>query len=429
MNILFITIYFPPMNNSASIRSLYYANYLRRLGHNVGVVTCSYNDDHVYYDAVLNKKIDDEVKIYRESPGYVYSKTYSRKCENSSDSVGASNGRTRIKGVLKKYMAVPDSFVFWQKNAMKRAEKLIEDGEYDVIFSMHELPSSHMVAYRLKQRFPKIRWIAYWSDPWTVQSRERRDQPLLRKLYERNVERNVVRDADACLFTSEQTRKVYVDAFGIERVKTGIVYRGYDSAYYENVRRAGAPEWIVPDKLNIVHTGAIYTQLRDVDPFIDAIRRIKSENEAVYEKLNIVLIGEIDNIDNIQRFEDLEAISVKKRVPFEEALRYMVFSNVNILWGNKGSSQIPGKVYEYMGADGCILTILGDENDPLSDIMAEADRGPVVGNNSKDISKAIIEIADLIDTDAMPRDWTSRNEKYEWENVALDLADKIAGRA
>ncbi len=426
MNILFITIYFPPMNNSASIRSLYYANYLKRLGHNVGVVTCSYNEDHIYYDNALHERIDDDVQVYRESAGSVYSKTYSKKGESDDSKRSGARSKARIKGVLKKYMAVPDSFVFWQKNAVKRAKELIEAGKYDVIFSMHELPSSHVVACRIKKIFPQIRWVAYWSDPWTVQSSERKDQPLLRKLYEKGIERNVVREADACLFTSEQTRNVYVDAFGMDRGKTSIVYRGYEGSYYENIRETGAPEGIVQGKINIVHTGAIYTQLRDVDPFIDAIRLIKSSCSEIYEKLNIVLIGDIDNIENIQRFDDLDIISIKKRVPFEEALRYMVFSNVNLLWGNRGSSQIPGKVYEYMGADSCILTILGDEHDPLLDMMAGADKGPVVRNNSPDIQKAITDIVNLMETGIMPDAWMSRNERYEWSNVVLDLESKIA---
>ena len=356
----------------------------------------------------------------------MYSRTYSKKGEPGDGERAGSRSKARIKGVLKKYMAVPDSFVFWQKNAVERASELIEAGEYDVIFSMHELPSSHMAAYRIKKRFPQIRWVAYWSDPWTVQSSERKDHPLLRKFYEKGIERNVVREADACLFTSEQTRNVYVDAFGVDRDKTSIVYRGYDGAYYENIKETGPPEGIVPGKINIVHTGAIYTQLRDVDPFIDAIRLIKSSRLEVYEKLNVVLVGDIDNIENIQRFDDLDIISIKKRVPFEEALRYMVFSSVNLLWGNKASSQIPGKVYEYMGAASCILTILGDELDPLLDMMSGADKGPVVRNNSADIQKAITDIVSLLETGIMPDAWMSRSEKYEWSNVVLDLEGKIA---
>ncbi|MZQ75528.1 MAG: glycosyltransferase [Peptoclostridium sp.] len=429
MNILFITIYFPPMNNSASIRSLYYVNYLRKLGHNVGVVTCRYNEDHIYHDSALNERIDGDVRIYRESAGYVYSKTYAKKGESGDGGRGGASGTARIKGVLKKYMAVPDSFVFWQKNAIKKAEELIGAGEYDMVFSMHELPSSHMVAYSIKKRMPGIRWVAYWSDPWTVQSSERNDQPLLRKLYERGVEKNVVMEADICLFTSEQTRNMYVDTFGLEPDKTGIVYRGYDGAYYDKIRGLGAPEGILPDRINIVHTGAIYTQLRDVDPFIDAIRTIKSSSPELYERLNIVLLGEIDNIKNIQSFEDLDIISIRKRAPFEEALRYMIFSNVNILWGNKASSQIPGKVYEYMGTDSCILTILGDELDPLLDIMSEANRGPVVRNDSKEIYRAVMDIASRMDTGTMPGGWSNRNEKYRWENVVADLAEKIAVKA
>ncbi len=46
----------------------------------------------------------------------------------------------------------------------------MEKEKFDVIFSMHEPPSSHLCAYNIKKQYKNIPWITYWSDPWLKDS-------------------------------------------------------------------------------------------------------------------------------------------------------------------------------------------------------------------------------------------------------------------
>ncbi|PEN15423.1 hypothetical protein CN630_33060, partial [Bacillus wiedmannii] len=71
--------------------------------------------------------------------------------------------KRKIGSFVKKNILIPDSFVQWINPAYKKAVSLIEsNGSYDCIFSMHETPSSHVVAYKIKKKFPNLKWMGYW---------------------------------------------------------------------------------------------------------------------------------------------------------------------------------------------------------------------------------------------------------------------------
>ncbi|MCU9816211.1 hypothetical protein [Paraclostridium sp. AKS73] len=72
----------------------------------------------------------------------------------------------------------------WKNSASKLGIDIIKSDKIDLIFSMHETPSSHLVAYNLKQKFQNVRWVAYWSDPWTFDP-NRSEIPYIRKQIEK----------------------------------------------------------------------------------------------------------------------------------------------------------------------------------------------------------------------------------------------------
>ena len=85
-------------------------------------------------------------------------------------------------------------------------------------------------------------------------------------------------------------------------------------------------------------------------------------------------------------------MNVSPRIPYDEALSYMLNGDVLMLFGNKNSKQIPAKIYDYFGADGIIFVILGDENDPIIDVVKNKEKCIVVNNNADEIVKGIYKI-------------------------------------
>lgn len=422
MKVLFVASYVPPVNGSASIRTLYYINYLVEMGHTVHVLTIDYPRDFVRYDDTLQAQVNPEAVFYPVSPGSMYLKVYPRKDSVQLAQPGKPSFSRKVKSMIKANLAIPDSYIGWIKHAYAKGVELIQTNQYDVMFSMHESPSCHLLAHRLKRRYPKLSWVGYWSDPWS-RDPGRAKNPWLRKQIEFYLEKHIVRAMDRYLFTTEETRQMYIDMFHLRPDQTDIVYRGYDLEMYQRLQQEPTP--LCKDKINLVYTGDIYTRLRDLRPFMAALRRLQMSHPQLYENIQIILIGVIDSPEIKQELSAFSCIKLMDRVAYEISLGYMVHSEIVLLWGNKNSNQIPGKVYEYIGTNNIIFTIQGDESDPLGGFMKELNRGPIVENQDVAIEEAMINMLERLVNKTVPAEWNRVVEKFQWKNVVMDLYQKL----
>lgn len=420
MNILIITTGYPPINVSGSIRALYYSNYLAELGNEVHVLTTNIPDDFSNYDSTLVEKISSKVKVHRADMGVIFNKLYSKKSEIITNKNSKKSGVQVLKAHIKEWIAIPDSYLGWRKNAIELGENLIKEHNIDIVLSMHESPSSHLVAAKLKNIHPNVRMIGYWSDPWSFDP-NRDTYNKIRKKIEFDMEKKVISSFDKYLFTTEETKNLYIDKFKIESDKTDIVYRGYDKGLFDKTNEI--PIEIDKNKINITHAGEIFTNLRDINPFIDALYNIKFNNKELYEKLNIILLGGVDDFSKIRSIEELKCIKIIPRKPFKEAINYINNSDALLIWGNKNSCQLPGKAYDYLGAKSPIIAILGDETDPLGEFMTQVNKGIIINNNEKNIISELTNIESVINNE----NWTLPNDRFEWRNVVSDLLEKLRG--
>ena len=131
--------------------------------------------------------------------------------------------------------------------------------------------------------------------------------------------------------------------------------------------------------------------------------------------MNILFFGNIDDADAKRELENLEVAKVSKRIPFNEAIKYMLHSQILLLFGNKNSKQIPAKIYEYMGAQGIIFTIYGDENDPIKSIVNDHKKCINSLNNKDEIKKSLIKLLNMKDFKTLP------DENYEWDEITKRL--------
>ncbi|MES9665969.1 glycosyltransferase [Bacillus nitratireducens] len=420
MKILFIANHFPPINNSASIRILNYVNHLQMLGNEVIVLTPDYPKDFINYDKELLHNIDSSIKVIRVDIGSIYKKIYPRRgMQNNNVSPKKPNIKSTFKTYIKRNLAIPDSYFEWKNNAAKIGDDLIKKYKVDIIISTHETPSCHLVGLKLKKSNPKVRWITYWSDPWTFEYYRSRES-LLKRNIEKWLERKVVKNSDKLLFTTEETKELYISNYSVPKNKTDIVYRGFEE--YSKNKTDQFIGIFKKNKINLVHTGEIYTELRDTRPLIEALNTLEKEEKSIFDQINIVLVGGIDNLEIKEELKNIDCISLLPRVPYEEAQNYMHNSDGLLLWGNKYGSQIPGKVYEYFGVEFPILTILANNQDPVGPLMKEVDKGPIIYNNAQEIKQMIKEFVQNQDKN---KHWYEVIPKYRWENVAKDLFSKI----
>ena len=426
MKILFIACYSPLINNSASIETLQYLNNLAKIDENeVHLLTVNFPKNSIYYDEYILSMLNEKVKMHIISGGKIFEKIMPKKPSNKAEVNSSQNNKSFIKSMLKKgksIIAVPDMYFNWAKAASKYGIELMKKEKFDVMFSMHEPPSSHICAMKIKEEFKDLPWVTYWSDPWLKDSTRENISPVRRK-YEQSFERKVVNLSDRFIFVTKANRDDYVNSYNIPIEKTFIVTRGYDEKQYKEIKEKSNPKLIEKDKINFVYAGEIFSKLRNVNPFIDALNVIKNENIDLYNKLNIMFFGNIDSDEVKNKLNAIDKVSVSPRIPYDEALGYMLNSQVLLLFGNKNSKQIPAKVYDYFGAEGLIFVILGDKNDPIKDVVKNKEKCIVVNNNVDEIVNGINKIASMIELGIKH----GAIEEYKWQYISKRLNDILRG--
>ena len=426
MKILFIACYSPLINNSASIETLQYLNNLAKIDENeLHLLTVNFPKNSIYYDEYILSMLNEKVKMHIISGGKIFEKIMPKKPSNKAAVNSSQNNKSFIKSMLKKgksIIAVPDMYFNWAKAASKYGIELMKKEKFDVMFSMHEPPSSHICAMKIKEEFKDLPWVTYWSDPWLKDSTRENISPVRRK-YEQSFERKVVNLSDRFIFVTKANRDDYVNSYNIPIEKTFIVTRGYDEKQYKEIKEKSNPKLIEKEKINFVYAGEIFSKLRNVNPFIDALNVIKNENIDLYNKLNIMFFGNIDSDEVKNKLNAIDKVSVSPRIPYDEALGYMLNSQVLLLFGNKNSKQIPAKVYDYFGAEGLIFVILGDKNDPIKDVVKNKEKCIVVNNNVDEIVNGINKIASMIELGIKH----GAIEEYKWQYISKRLNDILRG--
>ena len=300
MKILFIACYSPLINNSAAIETLQYLNKLSEIEDNeVHLLTVNFPKDSVYYDEALLNMMDRNIKLHVIDGGVIFKRLMPKKSVNTNENTHVKSNNGTIKKFLRKIknsLVIPDMYYGWSKKAGAYGKVLMEKEKFDVIFSMHEPPSSHLCAYEIKKEFKDVPWITYWSDPWLKDS-TRQKSLIFKKIIEKNMEKKIVKAADSFIFVTEANRNEYLKDYSQLKdgtKKTFILNRGFDSKLYYRLSFEEAPELINKNKINIIYTGEIFSKLRDIKPFVTALEEIKGEDKETYNMLNVLFFGNID---------------------------------------------------------------------------------------------------------------------------------------
>ena len=376
--------------------------------------------------------MDNKIKIHAIDGGIVFKKLMPKNIDNSNEKASnlslknkSGNGKKVLRRI-KNAVVIPDMYYGWAKKAGKYGIDLMEKEKFDVIFSMHEPPSSHLCAYYIKKQYRNVPWITYWSDPWLKDS-TREKSFIVKKILEKNMEKNIVSLADKFIFVTDANKNEYLKdykALSDGSKKTFILNRGFDTKLYDRLFNEECPKLIKEDKLNMIYTGEIFSKLRDIKPFIKAIEEIKEEDTESYSLLNVLFFGNIDDIEGKKRLENLEVAKVSPRIPFDEALKYMLNGNALLLFGNKNSKQIPAKIYDYFGAKGRIFVIYGDENDPIKRVVENNQKCIATENNVQGIKDKIYELIEMHkskEIDCAP------DFNYEWNSIVERLNNILEG--
>lgn len=363
--ILFITTSYLLNNSSAAIRNNSLVKGLVELGYEVDVYTVKWPD------TLLSD--------YFSQNQYATS-LYTTNLPNL-DLIGGMKKNVKVNNIIvsslkrfiKQILFFPDECGQWS-----RLFDYSNLPEFDYLITSSDLKSSHFVGLELKRKFPHIKWIQVWGDPWSSDI----NTLLFMKWITAYYEEKLLREADKIVYVSSATREQMAKKYRGLSSKMYYIPRGF--LVQEDKKKPCSCN----DCIHIVYTGLLIGG-RNITPLLDVIA--KEYNNLPYKVVIDIYGGFLDGL-----------ISILKKYPFvnlyggrdyKEMIE--VYKNASMLLylsNKKGATQIPGKLYDYMGTTKPILCLVEDSTDTISEFLREHKRCLVINNDVISISNAFSEI-------------------------------------
>jgi len=425
--VLILTYYWPPSGGAGVQRWLKFVKYLRDFNWEPVVYT-ALNGEIPVVDESLQKDVPTNITVLKTpiwEPYSIYKKFIGRK---KDDKINASflseNKKTglteKISVWIRGNFFIPDARKFWIKPSVKYLQDYIQKNNIQYIISSGPPHSMHLMALGLKKKFPQLKWVADFRDPWTNIDfySKLMLSPSADKKHHR-MEMSVLQNADIVLSIGQTMNEEFVEMYkkagGKNTDKFKVIPNGYDA---DDVRQGTIEK---DKKFSMAHIG---TLVKDRNPQVlwKVLKELVKENAEFEKNLEIKLVGKID----IFVREQLDAFGLSKYVhkieylPHNEVILEQQKSRVLLLLVNNTKNAkgiLTGKFYEYMSAGSPVLAI-GPTDGDLAHTLNETGVGLI--SNFSDEAGLKKNILSLFNNGNISRN-NSAIAKYSRKNLTGEL--------
>ena len=352
--ILLVSYFYPPGRDTGVLRPAAMAKWLRRLGHEVVVLTTS------AYGAG-----DRDQDVVRTADAQRW-----RARLRGKDSVGALFDSDTYAGTphpLSKVL-VPEALVgAWLPFARSRALALQRRQGFDCVITSSPPESAHAVGIALKRR--GVPWVADIRDAWTFESL-RPDYPTAaQRRLDSWLERRWLSAADQVVCVSAPAAE---DLRHRQIAEPLLIPNGWDPESEPDARAASVPTGLLdPERVSLVYTGRFGSYGRDPRPLVEAIGRLAREHPAEAAKLELVIAGPLTEVEAELLDGDVSParIVASGSQTRERALALQREADALLLIAQPARSQLLNiKLFEYLAA-----------GRPIVALAAGTDAGRIVG--------------------------------------------------
>jgi glycosyltransferase involved in cell wall biosynthesis len=397
--ILLISYHLPPATAVGGLRAANFAKCLPALGYEPTVLTLEENEE--VNGCAQADRLPDSIKIIRvkglprASQAIVKLKRLAGPLFNSPrpapageeiisevKSVNADNGRQEMPGIKRivqsLFLFLPDSEKNWIIPASLAAVREVRRHKIDYIMTTCPPYSVHLVGL-LTRLLTGAKWIADYRDPWIIFGYKRlfAYSPISVRI-ERWIEGKVISHADAVSFNVKRLRDKYSSHYPSQPDDKFIyIPNGFDPEYFSTLRKMEKYE-----KFTLTYAGSLYLG-RTPEPVFKAVRKLIDKGIVCNDSIRIKLVGNCGSVNGIKTAKLASSygldsmVEVSGTVPYQKAMNIIRKSHIALLFAPDQSYQVPGKVYDYIGA-GTEILALTDEG-ATSDFISSTNAGSVFG--------------------------------------------------
>lgn len=370
--VLIITYYWPPNGGAGVQRWLKMAKYLPENGWQPVVYTPS-DPEIITADPTLEKEVPPIAEVVKRpiTEPYTFYKRLTGRRANEKVHLGflkeekKKSWREDLAVWIRGNAFIPDARVWWVGPSVKFLTSYLREHPVDAIVSTGPPHSMHLIALGLKKKFPSLRWVADWRDPWT--NIDFYDQLKLTGWADRKhrrLEQEVVRTADANVAVG-WTMAEELSALGSR--STQVITNGYDPA------DVPSPPEPVDDAYSLVHVGSM-TATRDVPQVWQALKELCANDAQFASDLRIRFVGAVDHgvLASLEKHGLSGKVERLGSVDHAEAMRAAQRARVLLLSVNDTANAkgvLTSKVFEYLSVGRPILGV-GPADGDIARVLA-----------------------------------------------------------
>lgn len=429
--VLILTYYWPPGGGAGVQRWLKFVKYLQDFGWKPVVYT-ALDGEMPVIDQSLQKDVPKNLTVIKThiwEPYNFYKKFIGRKKEDKINASFLSENKKpgfteKISVWIRGNFFIPDARKYWIKPSVKYLEDYIKEFEIDYIISSGPPHSMHLIALGLKQKFPKLKWIADFRDPWThIDFYEKLMLTSRADKKHHRLEMLVLKNADCVLSVgktmSDEFAEMYLKAGGKDTKKFKVITNGYDE---DDIQKGAVDK---DKKFSIAHIGTLVKD-RNPEALWKVLSKLVKENSDFEQKLQIKLVGKIDIFvrEQIEKYGLLKYMKKIDYLPHSEVIVEQQRSRVLLLLVNNTKNArgiLTGKFFEYLAANVPVMAI-GPTDGDLAEIMNETGAGLISDFN--DEIKLEQNIMRLFENHGISRN-TPAIERYSRKNLTEQLSNVL----
>ena len=360
MNVLIVSLYFPPAGGPGVQRPLRLASHLGELGFGVHVLAPD-DPKWLYRDPSLRPP--DGVVVHR-------ARNLGPRARAPAAELYGRRGLDRLRrrvSITLRALLVPDASVLWNVTAIPAAVRIVRRERIDVVLTTSPPGSVHLVGAAVAAR-TGARWVADLRDALVGFAHRRRE---IRG--ERTLARLVARRADAVVAASEgvaESMRRLVPSLAVHVVENGCDFDEFEGLAY----RPG-------ERFRITHTGTFLGR-RSPRPFLEALARV--DGDVVARFVGGVPPRHRDWIEEAGLGERVELVPF---VPRRRSLALQRDSEALLLLvpeaEGRGRAVLTAKIFEYLAAERPILAVVPPDGQAAA-LVRELGAGVVVAPDDVD---------------------------------------------
>lgn len=388
--VLIITYYWPPAGGPGVQRWLKLVKYLPEFGVDP-IVYAPENPSYPIVDESLLSEVNPDLKLLKNKIWEPYqlaeriNSTNKKYKAGQFDTSKEQSLLSKLSVFIRGNFFIPDARKFWIKPSTVFLENYLKENPVDVLITTGPPHSLHLIGLNLKQRFPNLKWLADFRDPWTSISYHQ-SLKLTKSSQQKHLklEQKVMQTADVVLATG------FTDAENYKKLgakKVAILTNGYEESDFIDRRKTGS------DSFKMVYSGGL-EQARNPQVVWKALNELLNENSEFTRDFKFEFYGNLSSeVERTMTENGLDLFLDKKGyVSHNESIQGVINADLLLLTNfptEESKGILPGKIFEYMATENPILAI-GPDGGDVGEILKDYEAGAYFNHSELNLVKQFI---------------------------------------